>query len=136
MRNTSKNGVLVVVLSAGIVAGAFAQDFDLRRFTIDGGGVMSSSAGDFELSGTIGQPDSGVLRGGDFVITGGFWFEQVPADCNVDGGVDLHDYTTFKACMSGPRGGLLQQSCVCFDLDADGDVDIGDVGEFQRSFGT
>jgi hypothetical protein len=36
-----------------------AADFDLSRYTIDGGGVMFSTGGDFELSGTIVQPDGG-----------------------------------------------------------------------------
>ena len=44
---------------------AFAQaggGFDLSWFTIDGGGGISTG-GDFSLSGTIGQPDAGVLSG-------------------------------------------------------------------------
>ena len=95
---------------------------------------MFSTGGDFELSGTIGQPDAGVMSNGPCALTGGFWFQQVPADCNVDGGVDLYDYASFEACMSGPDGGLSEPACVCFDLDVDGDVDLQDACEFQRAF--
>src|SRR5712692_5955178 len=49
-----------------------AQDFGIDWFATAGGGG-DSSGGDFELTATIGQPDVGVLLGGDFSITGGFW---------------------------------------------------------------
>lgn len=56
-------------------AGAFAQSgeaFDFSWSTIDGGGTLSYGGG-FEVYGTIGQPDAGVLSGGAFEVTGGFW---------------------------------------------------------------
>lgn len=108
--------------------------FDLSRHTIDGGGVMFSSGGDLELSGTIGQPDTGVMAGGDFTLTGGFWFALAPGDCNVDGGVNLFDYDAFEACLSGPGGGVLPAECACFDLDGNGTVDMLDFGGLQRGF--
>jgi hypothetical protein len=123
-----------ILLPLAVVAAVVSEDFDLSRSTVDGGGIMFSTGGEFELSGTIGQPDAGQLSGGSFTVTSGFWFGQVPADCNVDGGVDLYDYATFEACITGPDGGLGDPPCVCFDLDADGDVDLDDVGAFQRSF--
>jgi hypothetical protein len=49
-----------------------AQRFSLDWFTIDGGGGTSVGAS-FALSGSIGQPDAGTLRGGVFVLEGGFW---------------------------------------------------------------
>ncbi len=109
-------------------------DFDLSRHTIDGGGVMFSAGGDFELSGTIGQPDAGVMTGGDLELTGGFWFALAPGDCNVDGGVNLFDYDAFEACLSWPDGMLLPADCACFDLDRNGTVDLQDFGGFQRAF--
>ena len=51
---------------------AVAQPFSIDWYTIDGGGGTSSGGG-FTLSGTIGQPDAGVLSGGGFTLTGGFW---------------------------------------------------------------
>jgi hypothetical protein len=47
--------------------------YDLSWWTVDGGGG-ASSGGDFSLSGTIGQPDTGVpMSGGEYALTGGFW---------------------------------------------------------------
>ena len=47
--------------------------YELTWFTVDGGGVTSSSAGAFALGGTIAQPDAGNLSGGLFILRGGFW---------------------------------------------------------------
>ena len=39
-----------------------------------GGGGGASTGGAYQVSGTIGQPDaSGVLSGGQYSVTGGFW---------------------------------------------------------------
>jgi len=53
-----------------------ASDYDLSWYTIDGGGVMFSTGGEYELSGTIGQPDAGVLANGEYTLQGGFWYPQ------------------------------------------------------------
>jgi hypothetical protein len=42
-------------------------------FTVDGGGGATVAAGDLSLTGTIGQPDAGLLTGGDYSLGGGFW---------------------------------------------------------------
>ena len=115
------------------VAGNGVTDYELSRSTIDGGGGMFSSGGNYELSGTIGQPDAGALANGDYELTGGFWFPQAPGDCNVDGGVNLFDFDLLADCATGPNGALLAE-CVCFDLDRDGDVDLYDFAEFQTGF--
>ena len=60
-------------------------DYDLSWYTIDGGGVMFSTdaGGEYELSGTIGQPDAGgPMTGGEFELTGGFWV--LTAGCVVE----------------------------------------------------
>ena len=69
--NAETNPVFQVPLSGT----GIPSDKDLSWHTIDGGGEMFSTGGDFELSGTIGQPDAStvVLAGGDFKLTGGFW---------------------------------------------------------------
>jgi uncharacterized repeat protein (TIGR01451 family) len=55
-------------------APAFAQTYDVPFWTVDGGGVLGTSAGAFTLSGTAGQPDAGtVAAAGPFAHTGGFW---------------------------------------------------------------
>jgi hypothetical protein len=51
---------------------AYAQNFSIDWFTIDGGGG-TSTGGVFRVSGTAGQPDAGVMSGGNFVLQGGFW---------------------------------------------------------------
>ncbi len=110
-------------------------DYDLSRHTIDGGGAMFSAGGEYELSGTIGQPDaSGPMTSGEYELTGGFWFALAPGDCNEDGGVNLFDYDSFEACLSGPDGGPLSPECACFDIDGNGTVDMLDFGGLQRGF--
>ena len=37
------------------------------------GGQTSSQGGDYSLGGTIGQPDAGVLSGGEYTLGGRFW---------------------------------------------------------------
>jgi hypothetical protein len=49
-----------------------AQPYAIDWYTIDGGGG-ESAGGDYTLTGTAGQPDTGVLSGGDYAIDGGFW---------------------------------------------------------------
>ena len=95
---------------------------------------MHSSGGAYELSGTVGQPDAGRHSGGNFAVTGGFWLEYRPGDCNYDGVVDLIDYADFAACMTGPDRGPVDPACVCFDMDVDDDVDLKDAQTFQTWF--
>ena len=111
-----------------------AGDYAIDWSTADGGGVMHSTGGAYELSGTIGQPDAGEMSGGDYSLTGGFWFGLVPGDCDGDGDVDLGDFAELTACLEGPGGGLAQPECNCFDLDANGDIDLFDFAEFQVLF--
>jgi hypothetical protein len=40
--------------------------------TMDGGGG-TSTGGIYSLSGTVGQPDAGILSGRNFTLAGGFW---------------------------------------------------------------
>ncbi len=133
MFNKQTVRLIGVALSVGAAAALGGTDFDLSRSTIDGGGVMHSTGGDFELSGTIGQPDAGVLTGGDFELAGGFWFEQPRGDCNETGGVDLLDYDDFEPCLTGPNAGVTV-GCECFDVDRSGAVDLADVAVVQTTF--
>lgn len=123
----------MVALAILLCGSLTADDFEVTRSTIDGG-VMRSTGGEFELSGTIGQPDAGVLSGGEFELSGGFWFRLSLDDCNSDGWVDLLDYDDFDECLSGPYGGLLLPDCNCFDVDGDDDVDLSDIHRFQHAF--
>jgi hypothetical protein len=115
----------------------FAQTYAIDWFTIDGGGDMFSTGGDFELSGTIGQPDAGVMTGGDFELVGGFWAiagdgvpPACPGDLNGDGRTDLADLgillADFGCVPPGPCVG---------DLNNDGRTDLADLGILLADFG-
>ena len=133
--NRTKQSVVRTMLMPIILVGlAAADDLEISRSTMDGGGVMFSSGGGLELAGTIGQPDAGILSGGEFKLSGGFWFPLAPTDCNVDGSVNLLDHADLEPCLSGPDGGLLFPGCNCFDVDGDTDVDLSDVARFQTEF--
>jgi hypothetical protein len=67
IRNLVAGVVLLISLNA-----VRAQNYAIDWFTIDGGGG-TSTGGVFSVSGTIGQPDAGVMSGGNFTIQGGFW---------------------------------------------------------------
>jgi len=123
----------VLALGAFLSEGTHGGDLVLTRQTCDGGGVIFSSAGTVELSGTIGQPDAGTMTGARLVLTGGFWFSLAPGDCNTDGLVDLSDYAQWSACLVGPHV-RLPAGCACFDLDRDGDIDLFDAAVVQTAF--
>ncbi len=116
-------------------AGVAVSEFEISRSTIDGGGEMRSTGGEFELSGTIGQPDAGVLAGGSFTLTGGFWFAIPPGDVNEDGGTGLSDVSFLADCMGGPGGEPAKGRCRSFDGDGSGHVDLFDFSMIQSLFG-
>jgi hypothetical protein len=53
----------MLFVTAGLGAGGYA----IPRWSVDGGVGRSSSA-EYTLSGGIGQPDVGVLQGGDYTF--------------------------------------------------------------------
>lgn len=136
--NVTFHAVLSMLTATGLLVAAGPPGLEMMRSTVDGGGVIQSTGGGFELSGTIGQPDAGPgatgMTGGAFALTGGFWFPIAFGDCNTDGGVNLFDFADFDECVSGPGGGLPEPECACFDFDSDDDVDLYDFGAFQSSF--
>ncbi len=128
-------GAAGVIAAVAVVVGAGGDpDFDINWHTIDGGGLMRSTGGDFELSGTVGQPDAGSMSGGDFTLTGGFWFEVIASDCNEDGVVNLFDYDTLETCITGPGGGPLPAGCDCYDFDKNGEITLRDFATMQIMF--
>jgi hypothetical protein len=46
--------------------------YSIDWFTVDGGGG-TSTGGVYSVSGSIGQPDAGMMSGGSFTLQGGFW---------------------------------------------------------------
>jgi hypothetical protein len=68
----------LVFIGASLLAlQAAAADPVLNWWSVDGGGTTSSGGG-FTVSGTIGQPDAGLMGGGGFTLNGGFWPGLVP----------------------------------------------------------
>jgi hypothetical protein len=61
------SGVAVLIF-ASVALG----DYKIVWSTIDGGGG-TSSGGQYELTGTIGQPDASYSEGGVYELLGGFW---------------------------------------------------------------
>ena len=59
---------LLSVFSASAV-GSYSIDW----WTIDDGGAISSTGGDFSLAGTIGQPEYGTSSAESYSLSGGFW---------------------------------------------------------------
>lgn len=60
--------VLVAVVSVSALAG-----ISLDWWSVDGGSAVSSEGRGYRLDGSIGQPDGGVSRGGNYALYGGFW---------------------------------------------------------------
>ncbi len=123
-----------VLLPLFVVATAnslYSQVFEITRSTIDGGGTVRATGGPFELSGSIGQPDAGVAVGGPFRMTGGFWIELPPTDCDGDGLISLLDLSQFELCLAGPHQGPPVAPCNCFDVDHSDTVDLRDFATMQ-----
>ena len=118
--------ILFVVCAA--VSAVPAIDYDLSWHTVDNGGIGGnsySSGGVFQLAGTIGQPDAGVMSAGAFELSGGFWpaaTQTCAGDVNGDGEVDVTDLLDVIAAW----GACPPDSCPS-DIDQDGDVDVSDL---------
>lgn len=77
-----RHRVLTCFLVLHCVGWSSNDSIDVKRFTIDGGGITTvGSGGSIELSGTIGQPDAGVSTGSDLTLSGGFWFSIASGNC-------------------------------------------------------
>ena len=63
----------VLLLAISPASAQSGAPYDLTWSTVDGGGWTFSTGGGYTLGGTIGQPDAGVLEGGDYSLAGGFW---------------------------------------------------------------
>ena len=80
LRSTLMIATLIVILVfASLVLGhtsaasaLLTAGYDLTHWSVDSGGG-SSTGGSYSLSGTLCQPDAGVLKGSSFTLTGGFW---------------------------------------------------------------
>ena len=114
--------IAVAVLAAATMFGAssvvFAQSgggYHVNWHTVDGGGVMFATGGQYAVSGTIGQPDAGPLSGGDYCVEGGFWVfpaqppaPQTPAADPFGSHVDKNRYIS----MVIPAEGAGQETAI------------------------
>jgi len=118
----------IAVLATPMVA---AQPFNIDSFTVDGGGGMLVGT-NYTLSGTIGQPDAGVLDGSSFSISGGFWMAVGVPGCNLAdlaepfGVLDLGDINVFVS-------GFVIQDPIA-DLNDDTILDLADINLFISLF--
>jgi hypothetical protein len=125
-----------VVLLGSVRTASAQPTYDLSWNTIDCGGE-TSALGDYQVSGSIGQPDASDMSVGDYALSGGYWTSiDAPgcgsADFNCDGDIGTDaDIEAFFACLSG--------SCPAppcpnsADFNADGDVGTdSDIEAFFR----
>jgi hypothetical protein len=86
--------IMFIAVALARSASAHAQVADLTWNTIDCGGGTSATGlaigGNdmFELNGTIAQPDAGVLSGGPYTLSGGFWPGPDPNGVSCEGDAD------------------------------------------------
>ncbi len=113
-------------------------DFDLRWWTVDGGGG-TSTGGDFVLRGTIGQPDAGTHSGGGFEMRGGFrqtpgsGCGECPTDVDGSGNTGASDLAvllgSWGACAPG-------DACECLDDNGDGVIGAADLAVLLGAWGS
>jgi hypothetical protein len=109
------------VVGGGNIFNEFANVANGQRLT------TSDGLGSFIVNYGPGSAfDSGQLVLSNFL-------SATPGDCHIDGRVDLDDYTPFPNCLSGPGDLFGTAECGCFDLNADGDVDLLDFAAFQTA---
>ena len=68
-------GAIAPVLSSTSISAAPrspSTEYNIPWWTVDNGGG-TSQGGDFIVQGSIGQADAGVLSGGIYTLSGGFW---------------------------------------------------------------
>jgi uncharacterized repeat protein (TIGR01451 family) len=64
---------LTLVLAL-LASPAWAQNYEISWWSVDGGGAMGVSGGSYELGATAGQPDAGgPFAGGPYALHSGFW---------------------------------------------------------------
>jgi hypothetical protein len=65
--------ILILIAVSGLVRAQSGGDYDLTWNTIDNGGATFSTGNGYQLGGTVGQPDAGMLSGDAYTLVGGFW---------------------------------------------------------------
>lgn len=100
--------LLILALAPAI---AFAQQYSIDWYKIAGGGG-TSTAGNYSMSGTIGQPDAGgPMSGANYSLTGGFW--SLISAAQTAGAPTLsisHSANTVTVCWQNIAGWNLYQN--------------------------
>ena len=132
----------LLCLAACTAFGGVADEYTLDWYTVDGGGDLWGAAGNFTLSGSVGQPDAGVvMTGANFKLTAGFWaITAVPSVCvgdlNCDGQIDFGDINPFVQYLSDyPAWQVTYAGCNPRNGDINGDgtyggASFGDINPF------
>ena len=122
---TSGHGVLVfrlVFIACAVVLappGYTAEDDDGSQNELTPGKTDQESPDDL--------PDDAISK--DY----GLLYGLLPGDCDHDWSVDMADFIGLTGCITGP-GTPADESCACYRLDGDLDVDIDDYRRFQTVF--
>ncbi|MBN1490660.1 MAG: hypothetical protein JXA69_12145, partial [Phycisphaerae bacterium] len=61
-------------------------------------------------------------------------YEFIPFDFDLDGDVDLADFSFFQVCFNGPNRPPTAACAADADFDDDGDVDLSDFSIFAQCF--
>jgi len=107
-----KQLLLAIASAALLVLPVRAQTFSVDWYTVDGG-AGSSTGGVYTVTGTIGQPDAGVITGGNFTLAGGFWGVITAVQTEGAPALDIFISTTNTVVVSWPApsaGWVLQQN--------------------------
>jgi hypothetical protein len=142
-----RNLLWVPVIGLGIpIDAARAQTggpFDLTWSTVDSGGAMRSQGGAFELCGTIGQYDAGMLTGGASGLAGGFWSaaaDAAPCDCQLfgdmapEGGDCSVDVGDILMLLDAFPGVVICPDCDLSPCGGDGNTDVCDISAVLDAF--
>lgn len=64
-------------MAALLALSGAAAGYAVPWWTVDSGGGLAAGGG-YTLGGSVGQPDAGWLRGGEYTLSGGFWGSSAP----------------------------------------------------------
>jgi hypothetical protein len=109
------------------------EPYDVSWYTIDGGGEMYSTGDGFEVGGTIGQHDAGVMSGDGFTVAAGFWSGAcfLLGDLDHSGVVNISDLAQLLANYNTTSGATYEDG----DLNGDGAVTLPDLAELLAHYG-
>jgi hypothetical protein len=65
--------LLFIIFYFLLVTAIWSQNYQIKRSVISSGGVVNSSAGTLEISGTIGETVIGLVSNDQYQLSSGFW---------------------------------------------------------------